>query len=103
MHKADWVRYDDGQCELGLWMRKDFQFIKAAASGIEGMLSVFSMALLDCVLSFQEEHRITGNIVELGVFRGQSAAILAGHIEAPERLVLVDPVGIKIELNGLIQ
>ena len=47
MHKADWFRYDDGQCEVGLWMRKDFQFIKAAASGIEGMLSVFSMALLD--------------------------------------------------------
>jgi len=73
-------------------MPKDFQTIKATASGIEGMLSPFSMALLDCVLSFQEENRITGNIVELGVFRGKSAAILAGHIQAPERLVLVDPV-----------
>jgi len=49
------------------------------------------MAVMDCVLSFQEENHITGNMVEFGVFRGKSAAILAGHIQAPERLVLVDP------------
>jgi hypothetical protein len=71
-------------------MRNDFQAIKAAAAAIEGMLSDFSMAVMDCVLSFQEENRVNGNIIEFGVFRGRSAAILASHRKASERLVLVD-------------
>jgi hypothetical protein len=71
-------------------MPSDFQSIKAAASAIEGMLSDFSMTVMDCVLSFQEENGVAGNIIEFGVFRGRSAAVLAGHVRAGERLILVD-------------
>ncbi len=41
------------------------------------MLSKFSIAALDALLAFQAERGIRGDMVELGVFRGKSAAVLA--------------------------
>jgi len=63
---------------------------KSIADGIEGMLSPFSMAAMDSVLAFQAETGIGGDIVELGVLRGKSAAILAGRLSGSERLHLYD-------------
>src|SRR5262245_38168880 len=60
-----------------------------SALQIEGMLTEFSIAAMDMLLSFQERST-TGNIVEVGVFRGRSAAVLAHHLRANERLTLVD-------------
>lgn len=60
------------------------------ANTIEGMLSHFSMAAMDSLLSFQAESGIRGDIVELGVFRGKSAAILAARLSDDEQLLLYD-------------
>src|ERR1700730_10779323 len=67
-----------------------FDESKAIAESIEGMLSPFSMAVMDSLLAFQAERGVKGDIVELGVYRGKSAAILAGRISAGERLHLYD-------------
>lgn len=78
------------------------RFSKCArdAGGIEGMLSEFSIAVMDMMLSLQGQWRISGQLVEFGVYRGRSAAVLANHARAGERLVLVDPVDL-IELERL--
>jgi hypothetical protein len=70
----------------------DQRFIesKAIADNIEGMLSPFSMSVLDSVLSFQAARQVKGDIVELGVFRGKSAAILARRLSGGEQLHLYD-------------
>ena len=60
------------------------------ANGIEGMLSKFSIAALDALLAFQAERGIRGDMVELGVFRGKSAAVLASRLSPAETLHLFD-------------
>lgn len=63
---------------------------RAIADSVEGMLSPFSMAVMDSVLAFQAERGVKGDMVELGVYRGKSAAILARRISAGEQLHLYD-------------
>jgi hypothetical protein len=70
-------------------MAPSFGSVKTAALEIEGMLSQFSIAVLDSVLSFQEKS-LQGHLLEFGVYRGRSAAVLASHARSDERLILVD-------------
>lgn len=63
-----------------------------ASRDIEGMLSTLSIAVIDLMLSFQAQRKLHGHMVEFGVFRGRSAAVLGTHVLPGERLVLVDPV-----------
>ena len=60
------------------------------ANTVEGMFPEFSMAVIDTLLSFQSKNKVEGNILEFGVYKGRSAAILGPHLAATERLVLVD-------------
>jgi hypothetical protein len=71
-------------------MPPSFDSVKNAALEIEGMLSEFSIAVMDSVLSFQEKLSLQGHLVEFGVYRGRSAAVLACHTKTGERLLLVD-------------
>jgi len=71
-------------------MELSFLTSKNIAEGIEGMLSPFSMAAMDSVLAFQATAGIHGDMTELGVFRGKSAAILAGRLATEEQLHLFD-------------
>jgi predicted O-methyltransferase YrrM len=67
-----------------------FAAVAKAAEAIEGMTTRFSMAVMDTVLTFQRQIA-SGNILEIGVFHGRSAAILAAHLNPQiERLKLVD-------------
>ncbi|WP_245424964.1 class I SAM-dependent methyltransferase [Rhizobium sp. M10] len=64
---------------------------RIVADQIDGMLSPFSMAAMDSVLSLQASNpEISGNVVEFGTYKGRSAAIMAPHIRPSEKLVLVD-------------
>ena len=67
-----------------------FPAIRELASSVDGMMTVSAMSIMDSLLSFQEMHDITGHVIEFGVYKGRSAAVLAGHAIAPERLILVD-------------
>jgi len=71
-------------------MDQTFQKSREIAASIEGMLSPFSMAAMDSLLTFQAERAVRGDMVELGVYRGKSAAILARRLSAGERLHLYD-------------
>jgi methyltransferase family protein len=68
----------------------DFASVERLASGIDGMMSIFSMQVMDSVLSFQAELNVAGHVVEFGVYKGRSAAVLSAHVTPPERLILVD-------------
>ena len=67
-----------------------FLAARAAARPIDGMFSDFSMAVIDSLLSFQKEAGISGNILEMGVYKGRSAALIGTHLAPQERLILVD-------------
>jgi predicted O-methyltransferase YrrM len=62
----------------------------AAAETIEGMFPRFSMAVVDSLLSFQGRTGLRGHMVEMGVFRGKSVALIGTHLGDAEKLVLVD-------------
>lgn len=71
-------------------VKHDFQSVQQLASNIDGMLSVFSMQVIDSLLSYQADLSIAGHIVEFGVYKGKSASVLSAHVTKPERLILVD-------------
>jgi predicted O-methyltransferase YrrM len=91
-HVDDALRIRDLQeiAALCLPENKPFLLARTAAHAIEGMFSDFSMAIIDSLLSFQTESRIAGNLLEFGIFRGRSAALIGRHLGARDRLVLVD-------------
>jgi len=62
----------------------------ALAESIEGMMSRFSVSIFDCLLAHQAARGLDGDIVELGVFRGKSAAVLARHLTEKQSLHLYD-------------
>jgi predicted O-methyltransferase YrrM len=68
----------------------EFQKSTNAVQRIEGMLSPFSIAVMDMMLSFQESLPAKGDILEIGTYKGKSAALLGRHLRNQERLVLVD-------------
>jgi hypothetical protein len=67
-----------------------FHHIEASADGFEGMMDAINVALFDCFLRFQREQSITGNLLEFGVFRGKSAAVILHHVGNGESLGLVE-------------
>lgn len=54
------------------------------------MFSPFSIGVMDMMLSFQESLPAKGDILEIGTYKGKSAALLGRHLRNGERLVLVD-------------
>lgn len=71
-------------------MDQHFAESKKLAEDIEGMMSPFSMAVVDSLLAFQQLRGITGDILEMGVYHGKSAAILGRRMAAKETLHLYD-------------
>lgn len=67
-----------------------FEAARQDAAATEGMLSEFSMAVMDSLLALQAELGIAGHILEFGVFKGRSAMLLAHRARPAERLILVD-------------
>jgi predicted O-methyltransferase YrrM len=67
-----------------------FADLLAEANAIPGMMSDLSVRIFDALLSLQARRNIAGNMLEIGVFKGKSAAVLAAHARPGERLLLVD-------------
>ncbi|NKM66982.1 class I SAM-dependent methyltransferase [Rhizobium laguerreae] len=70
---------------------EQFLSSRLVADQIDGMLSTFSMAVMDSLLSLQTTNpEISGNVVEFGTYKGRSAAIIAPRVRPSEKFVLVD-------------
>ncbi|MBY5330579.1 class I SAM-dependent methyltransferase [Rhizobium leguminosarum] len=70
---------------------EQFLSSRVVADQIDGMLSPFSMAAMDSLLSLQTTNpEISGNVVEFGTYKGRSAAIIAPRVRPSEKFVLVD-------------
>lgn len=62
----------------------------AAASAVIGWFNPLSIALWDLLLTRQRACNLTGDILEIGVWQGKSAGMLAAHMRPNETLRLVD-------------
>ncbi|MGF1657615.1 MAG: class I SAM-dependent methyltransferase [Verrucomicrobiales bacterium] len=56
-----------------------------------GFFSPFNVVLWDALLEWQHTMNVSGDLLEIGVYEGKSAGILALHAEKDESLYLVDP------------
>lgn len=63
----------------------------AASATLPGWFYQRSMAIWDCLLSFQQEQSLRGNLLEIGVWRGKSALLCAMHARRGEHCLFVDP------------
>ena len=82
----------DAVASLALPENTAFRLALPEIDRIEGMFTHFSMAVIDALLSYQNEIGIAGNMLEFGVFKGRSAALMGRHLNSNERLVLVDNI-----------
>jgi predicted O-methyltransferase YrrM len=69
---------------------KGFPEILAAANAIPGMMSDMSVQIFDTLFDLQQRNGIVGPMLEIGVYMGKSASVLAAHARPSERVVLVD-------------
>ncbi len=68
-----------------------FQSYLAASATLPGWFFPRSIAIWDCLLGFQREQALVGNVMEIGVWRGRSALLAAMHAQAGEQGLFVDP------------
>ncbi len=57
---------------------------------VQGFFQFQNAALWDSLLSFQSEHYIIGNMLEIGVYKGRSALISSLHLREDEHFFLID-------------
>jgi predicted O-methyltransferase YrrM len=67
-----------------------FQRYMRSCSSIPGWFPRESIAVWDCLLSYQASRRLPGNLLEIGVYKGRSAVLAAMHAQTEEVLILVD-------------
>lgn len=65
------------------YMQQDFE-------RIEGWLTRHAAAVFDALLAAQREHGQNGDILEIGAFKGKSAALLGRHAGEGEQFFVVD-------------
>lgn len=75
---------------------------KKTYAKIEGWFNPESQAIWDCLLSFQAEKGIKGNMLEIGVYHGKSAALSALHAQKGETCLFVDP-GLDQDAEKMLQ
>jgi hypothetical protein len=66
--------------------------LREAFHRTEGWCDPLSLPVWDAMLIHQRAAGVRGHLLEIGVYRGKSAALLAAHLDpGAERLFLVDP------------
>jgi hypothetical protein len=69
-----------------------FHRYRAELRGIGGWFKDGAIATWDCLLAWQTASGVHGNLMEIGVLKGKSAALMALHARPHETCVFVDPV-----------
>lgn len=57
---------------------------------VPGFVTPESIAVWDCLLAFQQHRQLSGPLLEIGVYYGKSAMMLAMHASEADELFLVD-------------
>ena len=73
-------------------MNSVFDTYLVASRALPGWFFRRSSAIWDCLLTYQDELKIGGHLLEIGVYRGKSALLSAMHAREDEICMFVDPV-----------
>ncbi len=80
-----------------------FQRYTQTCANLAGWFYPQSAAIWDILLGYQEANQIIGNLLEIGVFQGKSAAMAALHSHGDETCVFVDPMPLEAVRQHLEQ
>jgi predicted O-methyltransferase YrrM len=69
-----------------------FENYKEQSQSLKGWFNPESQAIWDCLLGWQESKKIAGNMMEIGVYHGKSALLMAHHASENETCLYVDPI-----------
>jgi hypothetical protein len=72
------------------------QEVQARHQAVPGWFGEVDCAVFGFALDWQARHGITGDLLEIGVYRGKSAVLLGWHVQPGERLVVCDPFGAAV-------
>jgi predicted O-methyltransferase YrrM len=70
---------------------------------VPGFVMPESIAIWDCLLAFQQHRQISGPLLEIGVYYGKSAVMLAMHASETDELFLVDPSDFVAAAEALVK
>ena len=70
---------------------------------VPGFVIPESVAVWDCLLAFQRDRKLSGPLLEIGVYYGKSAMMLAIYASEADELVLVDPSDFVDSAEALIR
>lgn len=60
-------------------------------NSIDGWFSPASHAFFDIFLNYQKNNNVSGNLGEIGVWKGKSSSVLCKHLVSEEHAFLIDP------------
>jgi hypothetical protein len=81
---------------------KPYQRYRSEFGSIDGWFKEGAIATWDSLLTLQTSLRLPGNLMEIGVSKGKSAALMALHTRPPETCVFVD-LALRREAIDLIE
>ncbi len=67
-----------------------YELYVARFSDVPGWFEENAVALWDALLTYQAEQGLTGDLLEIGVWKGRSAGMIALHAREGERFFLID-------------
>ena len=70
---------------------------------VPGFVMPESVAVWDCLLAFQRDRQLSGPLLEIGVYYGKSAMMLAMYASEADELVLVDPSDFVDSAEALVK
>jgi predicted O-methyltransferase YrrM len=70
---------------------------------VPGFVMPESVAVWDCLLAFQRDRQLSGPLLEIGVYYGKSAVMLAMYASEADELVLVDPSDFVDSAEALVK
>lgn len=80
-----------------------FQKYQDVSQSVEGWFASEAAATWDCLLAYQQASKVTGNLLEIGVWNGKSALLSVLYAGAGEIQLLVDPRDLKEAVSNLRQ
>ncbi|MFN4142964.1 class I SAM-dependent methyltransferase [Aestuariivirga sp.] len=82
-------------------MSEAYKTFREAARPVEGWFTDEAAAIWDCLLTYQRSAGVSGNLLEIGVWKGKSALLSVIHAQPNDIQLLVDPLDLKEALSHI--
>jgi len=72
-----------------------FDEYKRLFGNVDGWFDDVAACVFDCLLDYQEEEKISGDFLEIGIWKGKSAGLAALHCQPEEKCLFIDALSLE--------